>query len=194
VTFKLFILSGNMQHPEYTFDTDDVQVPLIAIRGAIDEGYLGRKEKSAFSTNDIHILLKLGPGTILRLIEEKSAQGVAAEQRVRSVHLQHGLITPALVKTKPYSLVIQYGVQQVEPDLEFETIEDAQESVDLAFDRGYLEHAIVEGSDHIFLIPMAGQVFMIMTKDDAEARRRMLVEMRMREAAQKSRSGLIVKS
>jgi hypothetical protein len=183
MSFSLFLLTNGMAHPGYPLNKE-LEESLAFVHQMFEDGYLERSEGAANDANSVFVAV--GPGTIARLTRNDVAREKSNEQRMRKFAHENGLIVPAPERNKEWALILQVGQAQLDTDLEFESFESAREWAIAAMKGRYCYHTLVEGEDYIFVQPPPGQIFMVLSKEQAEIRRRLIVEAQMRQAQQQA--------
>ena len=180
--FKVILVTQETQHPPFNVETYEEGVELV--KSSLADGALHRKEKSMFG-GEVEYTYQLGPGTIFRVLSEERESELAKEQKAAQQNASQGLINPpAELEKKLWKLVIQLGGAHLDPPLGFDTEIDAAAAAHAAARHGRLTHEFMEGADYFGMNTGPGTVFMVMTSDEHDARRRQQIEMLMQQAAQ----------
>jgi hypothetical protein len=180
--FKVILVTQGTQHPPFNVETYEEGVDLV--KDSLESGSLLRKEESMFG-GEVEYIYQLGPGTIFRVLSEERENTLAKEQKAAQRNASQGLIhPPAELDKKPWKLVIQLGSAHLEPPLGFDSEGDASGAARAGARHGRLTHELKDGEDFFGMNTGPGTVFMVMTSEEHDARRRQQIEMLMQQAAQ----------
>jgi len=166
-------LTTTMPHPPFAYDSYEAARDAVYV--ALETMLFTREDPDSSVPGENNALLfQIGPGSTLRLLSEKALQELGRARQQQSTLLQSGLIVPMLDEPKPYKLVIQTSVGQMEP-LEFDSREEARSAVENGVEQGYMYHK-VRDEDELYIQTGPGTLFIVLSTKNFDTQRRNAVE------------------
>jgi hypothetical protein len=166
--YKIIVMTPDgMEHPE--IPVDDLGEALHTARVSLEKGYLTASK----------VTVKLGAGTIIRVMSDEELEAFAQRKVAFPIDLE-----------KPWKLIIHHGGNHIPLDFSSELV--AHHVVDEMVENGYLFSTVKDHHDYLYLAPMPGSIFMVLSTEEFKERQRRALEQQL-QAQQQARQQEIKK-